>query len=831
MVERRLGFALITIVATLTVAVCTVNSFERIGKPFPGFFVWENLFVPAVGEPSWTGISSGLHYHSWLLSADGRPLGNAHDLAEALRGKKPGETVGYVFEKGGQKYNAIIPVMTMDARVWASGLGIYLIEAWALLILGVVIIYMKSTDPAAQSMFLFTTTLALFIATSADRFGPYIFRIPYFYVENLVPLGGFAVLSYFPLGRQRRRFEDYCLLALLLLGLALGTASNLAFTTNGNLLLQLELGTYMLLAASIWAAILFFGWHFVRTRNHFVRQKTKVVMLGAMAAFVLPSVMLPAVYAWGLSVPFNFLTVFLIAWPLSIGYAIAQHDLFDIDRAIKRTLVYVTLSAFVLSIYALVITSIDYLFENLTQVASRVAEGVLILFLILITTPSMRRIQEIVDRLYDRRRYNYRDVIRSAAQTFTRILDFEELVRRVLRLLDDTMQPEMVRVYTVGGESTALLHGEIYHRADDNGDLRADIGGTADPVVTPLVEQLDKGDLVTADDDTRGGKGLVAARALRSVGGSLAVPMRLSGSLSGMVLVGAKRAGGHYGGDDVELLRTVSDQLAVALDNAQAYKTIDRLNHNLGVQNVALEEANRDLREAQDELVQKERLAAIGELSAAVAHAIRNPLAGIKAAAQLALFELSSHPVESTVADVVSETDRLTDRIAALLDFSKPFEPEVRPISLKHIAESAVRDTKSKAEGAEVKLEVDVSAKLGNVRVDTVLFEQAVIELISNAVDASPAGGTVTIRTGEDDATASAWLEVADSGSGIREAAKDRLFELFYTTKAKGTGFGLATVKKIIERHGGKIVAGNGPSGGACFRLILPVVTDEVDSA
>ncbi len=84
------------------VAVCTVNALARIGEPFPGFFVWENLFVPAVGEPDWTGVAAGLRYHSWLIAADGAPVASAAELNALLEGRTAGEPVTYLLEKDGE---------------------------------------------------------------------------------------------------------------------------------------------------------------------------------------------------------------------------------------------------------------------------------------------------------------------------------------------------------------------------------------------------------------------------------------------------------------------------------------------------------------------------------------------------------------------------------------------------------------------------------------------------------------------------------------------------------------------------------------------------------
>ncbi|MFQ5514979.1 MAG: ATP-binding protein [Myxococcota bacterium] len=812
---------LIAVAATLIVGICSLNSLERIGRVFPGFFVWENLFVPAVGEPHWTGVASGVRYQSWLVEMDGKPLRDGREMAQRIPGRSAGTPVEYGLVKDGQRYTVVAPLMVLGLRTWLGVLGIYVLAALALLVLGIVVLYMKPRDPAAIALFFFCVNLGLYMATAADSFGPYLFRVPCFYFFPLIPATAFAVISFFPVARERRPWETSVLAGLVLAGLALGTATNFAFDERHDLLVPLDRLTHVFVAASALTSIVFFVWYFFRAPNRVVRQRTKAVMLGTIGSF-LPSIGLLAMFAGDVTLPLNFAAIFLPLFPLSIAYAIGRHDLFDIDRVIKRTLVYGALTVIVLGSYTLSISYLDYLFENLTEAESRLAQGVLIVGLILLTTPSRERIQDLVDRLYDRQRYSYRDVVRTASREFATLLDFEKLTARTLLLIDETLQPCFVQLYTVSARGEALLRGHL-DPTDGTAPLRDPRGHS----IAIVLRALARIDLVTAEDDAErvSAARAAAACALRELGVSLATAMRLEGRLIGVMLVGPKRAGGDHTANDVELLRTISDQLAVALENAQAYQTIDLLNRNLELKNIELEGTNRELRETQRELVQKERLAAIGELSGAVAHAIRNPLAGIKAAAQLALLELESHPASTSVSDVVSETDRLDARIGALLDFSKPFRPEVRPIRLSEVTNRAARDTRAKAQAGDVSIVIEGSESLPEVLVDPTLLTQATMELLSNAIDASPSGGKVLLRTGggEEDGAPVVWIEVQDSGPGIAPGRADRIFDLFYTTKSQGTGFGLVSVRKITEGHGGHVVMGNGELGGACFRVVLPV--------
>jgi signal transduction histidine kinase len=802
--------------ALVIVSVCGFNSVQAIGKPFAGFFVWENLFVPAIGAPSWSGVRSGLPYHSWLLSADGVPVQTAGALAEVLRGKRVGDVVRYEVERDGERGIVDVPVETFTLRHYIESTGIFLFDALALMTLAVVMLYLKPVGGDSAALSLFATTLALYLATAIDLFGPYIFRECYFFFAGAAPTSAFVVLSWFPIGRARRTWETPVLALLAALSLAFGLASNVTFFRNHEALLLLDRLFHVYLAASILASMAFFTWHFTTTRDQNVRQRTKVVLLASLGAF-LPVLALVAVYTGMATIPFNVLTVFFVAFPVGIGYAIAQHDLFDVDRLIKRALAYLLLSAAVIASYGLTIALLEFVFEDLTGAAERLTSGLVVLVLLMLLNPSRDRLQAFVDRLYDRRRYEYRDVVRGASRRFGSILDFEALVRMALELIDETVQPLSAELFTVGVDGIPVRRAALLYQDGPGSRGSITVADRAMPELAPTVEALRNADFFT-------GPMASAREQTGTVERVLATGMRLEGRETGFLVVGPKRAGGYHTGDDAELLRTMSDQLAVALENAQAYDTIGRLNVDLAAKASALERSNRELHEAQDQLIRAERLAVVGELSGAVAHAMRNPLAAIKMAADFGGMEFEQHPAGENFRDISSEAGRLEKRIRDLLDFSRPFEPRPERVDLCGLVARAVDVSRGKAAQKGIELLLDGEPGATWVNVDVALFEQVVVELVANAIDASPERSQVKIAVGGEASARGrgAWVSVADKGPGIAEEKRPRIFDLFFTTKKTGTGFGLATVKKVVDRHGGTISVDTAEGRGTCFTVHIP---------
>jgi signal transduction histidine kinase len=241
-----------------------------------------------------------------------------------------------------------------------------------------------------------------------------------------------------------------------------------------------------------------------------------------------------------------------------------------------------------------------------------------------------------------------------------------------------------------------------------------------------------------------------------------------------------------------------------------------------------------ELARAQAELVERERLAVVGELSASIAHEVRNPLGVIfNSLGSLRRMLGNREGDVKLLLDIVGEeAERLNHIVGDLLDFARPMKPALQPTQLLPLLEDAVVAARAQVadnppEGAQkAEVRVQVSPEVATVPADPQLLRQAVVNLVLNALQALQRGGTVRIRAErqEADRGPQALLHVRDSGPGIAPSLRERVFQPFFTTKAKGTGLGLAVVKRIAEGHGGSVALRELPEGeGAEFTLSLPL--------
>ena len=207
-----------------------------------------------------------------------------------------------------------------------------------------------------------------------------------------------------------------------------------------------------------------------------------------------------------------------------------------------------------------------------------------------------------------------------------------------------------------------------------------------------------------------------------------------------------------------------------------------------------------------------------------MAHGIRNPLAGIRLAAQLGLEQVpATEPVHENLQDVLIEVDKLEAHVRGILDFTRPFEPHVEPTHLASLIEALLRTLASRLEAGGVTVDLDVPPDLPLVRADPAHLGQALQELVVNAIEAMGPGGRIAISAAASgNGAGRVRLELADTGPGVPPEMRQRVFGLFMTTKSTGTGVGLAVVRKIIERHGGTIALEAAVPHGARFVLDLP---------
>ena len=292
---------------------------------------------------------------------------------------------------------------------------------------------------------------------------------------------------------------------------------------------------------------------------------------------------------------------------------------------------------------------------------------------------------------------------------------------------------------------------------------------------------------------------------------AVCLPVAVGPRVNAMVLLGAGNRLWWLKPGLVPFLLACSRHVAVALERAAA------------------EQADRERLEA---AARAQRLAVAGQLAAAVAHEVRNPLTTIRSSVQHVMESSSEWSNKSALlAQVIAEVDRINRTVSGMLGLSRPQPLELSEVELKAIVEEAVAFIRPHVQHHRLNLELASDDRLFPVRVDVGQFRQVLLNVLLNACEATPPGGSISVsssvsmgsETQGQAETSRVTITIRDTGSGITSAALARVFEPFFTTKSTGSGLGLPISLEIMRRHGGDLSLESHVGNGTSVLITMPL--------
>ncbi len=328
-------------------------------------------------------------------------------------------------------------------------------------------------------------------------------------------------------------------------------------------------------------------------------------------------------------------------------------------------------------------------------------------------------------------------------------------------------------------------------------------------------EETEAGILATTDDwgtpqcvnqDGSGDESLQTFLVKQELVSILCAPVTLK--VGGRVLLAARGKGEPvFRESDLEMFAILARQAAVALENARLHSE--------------LRAYVRQVEESQRALIQAEKMTIAGRLTASIAHEINNPLQSVNNCLHLASRkELSSQARQEYLDMAQTEMERLMTTVQRMLDYYRPGVIERKPVELNELVQRVISLVESQLEEHQVQVYTRFSMKIAPVWVVGDQIQQVLLNLILNAMEAMPGGGKLYIETAMRKENAEIIIE--DTGPGVPESQRTRIFEPFVSTKEGGTGLGLAVSYGIISAHGGSLELAEGRGRGACFKILLP---------
>lgn len=301
----------------------------------------------------------------------------------------------------------------------------------------------------------------------------------------------------------------------------------------------------------------------------------------------------------------------------------------------------------------------------------------------------------------------------------------------------------------------------------------------------------------------------------------IALPFQHMGMLLGVLALGDPEPG-RFAEGQVRVLHSIAEHASLAIRNAQLYTRLQEYAQNL---EAMVEARTQALQAAQVQLQRADKLAALGTLAAGIAHEINNPLQPVLTNLELALEDIDAgQEVDREMLDFArQDVQRIKRIVAGLLDFARPAKMELGPVDVNRVMEEVIGLARRQLEHARVQIQMLLQARnqiLGSVD----QLKQVFLNLVVNAMDAMPNGGTLRIDTRDE--SDFVVLQVQDSGNGIATELLPHIFDPFYTTKNHGTGLGLSVSHSIIQSHGGRFEVASEPGQYARFVIYLPSIAE-----
>jgi signal transduction histidine kinase len=525
------------------------------------------------------------------------------------------------------------------------------------------------------------------------------------------------------------------------------------------------------------------------------RQRLQILYLlvGICSMFIIGLVLHVANYFFELGYSFFFVaSLYSLLISFFFALAIVKYRLVDIHFIIRGGILYSILTGLVLVIYVLLIKNVCDILANKFGTTSLLVESVFILVLVFLLRPLERRVEEFIDRFFYRDRYLFRLKFFEFTRTLLNILDLQTLSRATVEFISQALVVNKVGIWTLDVEA------DSYRMTSQTGFLEERPFAEESSFIAYLkksqraveLEYIKNYYFLQAD---------VKEMMIEHI--ALVIPFQWEEGLLGFLLVGDKRNGKNFTIMEIEALEALAPAMAMAISRALLYQNLKR----------------KDL-----QMMQSEKLAALGEMAASFVHGIRNPLGIISGSAET-LKKKIPEPVQSEMIQFIrEESERINRMLTNFLEFAKPKPPTFQEVNLKDILRRTVDLSSIPARERGVQVVQEYPQDKVSLFLDPEQIHEAFVNLELNALEAMPAGGTLRITLTQKE-NKDVIIRVSDTGVGIPAGRESKIFDPFFTTKEQGTGLGLTIVHTVVKNHGGTISVANNDGGGATFTISLPV--------
>jgi GAF domain-containing protein len=561
----------------LITTVTIVNASRWINKPFSGFLINARQVVVDYGQYSWPGVQAGLKFPDKLVSANNKRIITDTDLEQVLLSTSIGTEVTYVFERHGQRLEVTLPTMRFTAWDLMMTFGIELVAALLYFSLGVVVFIMKPDSELSWVFFGACSWLGVYVITGFDVVSTHKLLLLYHLATAFLPASFTHLSLVFPYRWEFIKRRP----AVVYIPHMISAIAFVPFHAfyPGPVFLALYPFLYVYLFLSAIATVMSGIFAYLEGASTLAKQRAKVLLIGAAAAFPIPALMyvVPLVGgSWGrLTLNANFIAFITVVYPACIAFAIAKHNLFDVDVYIKRAVGYVVMTTIVglayLSLQTLASTAIYPVFGDYAEQVYPMLFALLVVFLF---NPVSRKVQDGVDKIFFRKKFDYKETMISVTNVLTSVLNLNAIIEKIIHTVKSEMFIDTVGMLVLEPQKKAWHTVFIRDETPDMTDSIPD-GAIAydDPLLTLLAREKRLITIYDIAEDSRYAEVKEPCeQRFSAMAASLAIPLIYQGEVTGVLALGHKKSGHFYTREDIDLLTTLAYQGAVAIANAKLFE-------------------------------------------------------------------------------------------------------------------------------------------------------------------------------------------------------------------------------------------------------------------
>jgi len=569
----RLGHIFFYGICAAMLVICVisfVSAFSWINKTFSGFYIYNYGRVGSMGSTDWPGAEAGLKFMERVTAVDGQPVSGGREIVAYAGEKANGTPIEYTIESAGQVRSVVVPTAKFRLRDFFIVFLVPFVGGTIIFCLGCTVYMLKPDAYSSWIFFFFCLFLGIYIISSIEMQSTYVFAQLNYFCIPLVPATLFHLCLIFP--DRKHILDRYPVLeyivylpAFTLLAGYMTYLFSFSFGKQPAWILDIGIVTgvnrifYLICLVGLIGLLIH---SLYRATSTAARQRAKMIIFGVTFAF-LPSVtVMLAVSLLKVTFPWNFLVFFVVFFPASIAYSIVKHNLFDADTIIRRTVGYAVVT---------VVISFNVFLGQYQLAQSRVFPILFTLGVLLVFNPLRDRIQAIVDRVFFRKEYNYGEVIDKIGGAITSLMDLGQILKSLTGAFTDDMFINTTSVMLLSPDGATY---QVYLASGENQQDIEELVINRDEPIVGIIEkekkELTKYD-VLEDPKFRAVSESCAAN-FDALHASLMVPLVFQEKVIGLLNLGEKKSGKFYNREDIDLLHTVSNQGAVAIENARLFQ-------------------------------------------------------------------------------------------------------------------------------------------------------------------------------------------------------------------------------------------------------------------